>query len=126
MRVMITRPREDAEALAGRLAEDGIESLIEPLLEIIPRADEPLDLDNVQALMLTSANGARALGRATDRRDLALFAVGPATAAAARSAGFATVAVGAVGCVLAGRLADRLGRTTITIASQPETNSLMA
>ncbi len=27
------------------------------------------------------------------------------------------MAVGAVGCVLAGRLADRLGRTTITIAS---------
>ena len=92
MRVMITRPREDAEALAGRLAEDGIESLIEPLLEIIPRAGETLDLDDVQALMLTSANGARALGRATDRRDLAVYAVGPATAAAARAAGFTTVA----------------------------------
>ena len=39
------------------------------------------------------------------------------SAVGARWAGFATVAVGAVGCVLAGRLADRLGRTTITIAS---------
>ncbi len=39
------------------------------------------------------------------------------SAVGARWAGFATVAVGAIGCVLAGRLADRLGRTTITIAS---------
>ena len=35
----------------------------------------------------------------------------------ARLAGFASVAVGGVGCVLAGLLADRLGRTTITVAS---------
>jgi len=32
-------------------------------------------------------------------------------------AGFATVASGGVGCVVAGLLADRLGRTTITVAS---------
>ena len=106
MRVMITRPREDAEALAGRLAEDGIESLIEPLLEIIPRAGETLDLDDVQALMLTSANGARALGRATDRRDLAVYAVGPATAAAARAAGFTTVATAGGDVEALSRLAE--------------------
>ncbi|MCZ6597960.1 MAG: MFS transporter [Planctomycetota bacterium] len=35
----------------------------------------------------------------------------------ARLAGFATVAVGALGCVLAGLAADRIGRTTVTIAS---------
>jgi MFS family permease len=35
----------------------------------------------------------------------------------ARLAGFAVIGVGAVGCVLAGVLADRYGRTTITIAS---------
>ena len=37
--------------------------------------------------------------------------------AAARLAGFATVASGALGCVLGGHLADRVGRTTLTIAS---------
>jgi len=37
--------------------------------------------------------------------------------AAARYAGFAVIAVGAAGCVLAGVLADRYGRTTLTIAS---------
>jgi len=36
---------------------------------------------------------------------------------AARFAGFATIAIGGVSCVLAGRLADRMGRTTITIVS---------
>jgi len=36
---------------------------------------------------------------------------------AARLAGFAMVGIGAIGCVVAGRLADRVGRTTITIWS---------
>ncbi|MDX1672216.1 MAG: MFS transporter, partial [Balneolaceae bacterium] len=35
----------------------------------------------------------------------------------ARLAGFGVIAIGALGCVLAGRLADRLGRTTITTVS---------
>jgi MFS family permease len=35
----------------------------------------------------------------------------------ARLAGFSVVAAGALGCVLAGLVADRVGRTTITIAS---------
>ena len=92
MRVMITRPRAEAEALAALLARRGIESFIEPLLEIIPRPDPMLDFDTLQAVLLTSANGARALAEATERRDLTLFAVGPATAAAAREAGFTSVA----------------------------------
>lgn len=37
--------------------------------------------------------------------------------ASARSAGFAVVAVGALGCVAAGRWADRLGRTRVTVWS---------
>ncbi len=37
--------------------------------------------------------------------------------AGGRLAGFATVAAGALGCVVAGRLADRLGRTAVTAAS---------
>ena len=36
---------------------------------------------------------------------------------AARLAAFSTVAAGAIGCVAAGYLADRLGRTTLTIAA---------
>ena len=35
----------------------------------------------------------------------------------ARLAGFGVIAIGAAGCILAGVMADRLGRTTLTIAS---------
>jgi MFS family permease len=42
---------------------------------------------------------------------------GPGAATAAKLAAFATIAAGAIGCVGAGMLADRLGRTTLTIAA---------
>ena len=44
-------------------------------------------------------------------------AAGVSDQAAASAASFAVVAVGGVGCVVAGALADRLGRTTLTIAA---------
>ncbi len=91
MRVLITRPEDDAQPLARRLAARGIESLVEPLLIIVPVAGAELDLDGVQALLVTSANGARALARAGARRDLPLYAVGEASGASARALGFAAV-----------------------------------
>jgi len=48
---------------------------------------------------------------------IASYEVSGRSVAGARLAGFATIGAGALGCVLAGLLADRLGRTTITIAS---------
>ncbi len=36
---------------------------------------------------------------------------------AARLSGFAVIGIGAIGCVIAGRYADRIGRTTVTIIS---------
>src|SRR5258708_37900290 len=54
--------------------------------------DAPLPRDGVQALLFTSANGARAGAAATARRDIPVFAVGDATAATARKLGFAEVA----------------------------------
>ena len=89
---MITRPREDARDLAEALAVRGVEAIDEPMIEIAPLPADDLDLDGVQAILLTSANGARALAAATRRRDVAVLAVGQATAAAARAAGFAEVA----------------------------------
>jgi MFS family permease len=51
----------------------------------------------------------------------------PGTApTAARLAGFATIAAGAVGCVGAGYLADRLGRTTLTIVAMAISGSCAA
>lgn len=91
MRLLLTRPRDDAEPLAGELRRAGHAVLIEPMLEIRPLPDAAPDLDGVQAVLLTSANGARALAAATARRDLPVRAVGDATARAARRAGFADV-----------------------------------
>ncbi|MDP6786652.1 MAG: uroporphyrinogen-III synthase [Rhodospirillales bacterium] len=91
MRLLVTRPRDDAEALAGPLAALGIEILIEPLLGIRYRDGPPPDLAGVQAILATSANGVRALVRRCDDRDVAVFAVGDATARAARAAGYRAV-----------------------------------
>ncbi len=89
MHVLITRPREQAAELAARLAVRGDTALIEPLLMIEPVAGVEPQLDGVQALVLTSANAAVALGAWAAQ--LPLFAVGTATAGAARRAGCVTV-----------------------------------
>ena len=91
MRLLVTRPREDAEDLSDQLRARGAEPILEPLLIIDPVAAPELDLDDVQALLATSANGARALAAADGRRDIPLFAVGDATARAAVAAGYQAV-----------------------------------
>ena len=95
MLVLITRPEADAEPLARHLAERCIDSLIEPMLVIAAVVGAAVALDGVQALLVTSANGARALAGATRRRDIPLHAVGAASAACARELGFETVSVAA-------------------------------
>lgn len=113
MRALITRPREDAETLAGLLRQRGIEPVIEPMLVVHPLAGAEVDLEGVQALLLTSANGARVLaGRelaaaGTDWRHLRVFAVGNATAKAARDQGFERVASADGDVASLGRLVAR-------------------
>ncbi|HMH65988.1 MAG TPA: uroporphyrinogen-III synthase, partial [Rhizomicrobium sp.] len=88
MRILITRPLEDGQEIAARLAEMGHQALLAPLLT--PRFEdgpEP-DLEDVQAILATSANGVRALARRTARRDFSIFAVGPQTTEEARRHGF--------------------------------------
>ena len=62
MHVLITRPRDQALELADRLAARGDTALIEPLLTIERIAGVVPQLEGVQALVLTSANAAPALG----------------------------------------------------------------
>lgn len=92
MRLLITRPREDAEFLAQRLLGLGHQVVIEPLLDIRFLATAAADVerlqDGVQALLVTSANGLRAFAKCSPRRDLRVLAVGEASAQAARAAGF--------------------------------------
>jgi uroporphyrinogen-III synthase len=91
MRALVTRPSEEAATVAAALATRGIEALVEPLMRVHYRASEVLDLASVQAILCTSANGVRALARASSERGIALLAVGDATAARAREEGFTAV-----------------------------------
>src|SRR5215471_16841225 len=90
-RALVTRPRAEAAELAVALADRGVEAIIEPLLDIRYRNAPPPDLTGVQAILCTSANGVRALARLSGERGPPLLAVGEATAAQAREAGYARV-----------------------------------
>jgi uroporphyrinogen-III synthase len=89
--VLVTRPAGEAGAFAARLSAAGWRPILWPLLEIAPTGDPP-DLAAAQAVLLTSANAARAvtgrLGPPSAPRPRALC-VGAATARAAGIAGFA-------------------------------------
>lgn len=91
MRILITRPKEDAESFAAALVARGIDVTVEPLLTIQPIASPLIDLEGVQAILFTSANGVRCFAAAQSRRDLKVMAVGDGSAAAARALGFAAV-----------------------------------
>ncbi|MBL26472.1 MAG: hypothetical protein CMM50_02830 [Rhodospirillaceae bacterium] len=91
MRVLITRPHDQAQEMASELRSHGIEALTDPVLDIHLRPDPEVDLDGVQAILVTSANGARALAQAVDVRDLPVYAVGDATAETLESCGFTNV-----------------------------------
>jgi uroporphyrinogen-III synthase len=95
VKAVVTRPVEDAAPLIRALQERGIETLLAPMLTIRPVADADRRLHetlaSAQAVLFTSANGVRAFAAASPRRELPAFAVGDATAAAARIAGFRSV-----------------------------------
>jgi uroporphyrinogen-III synthase len=91
LRLLVTRPALDAAPLAKLLEEKGHRVTLEPLLEIAALKDAAVDLSGVQALLFTSANGVRAFAGLCPERSLPVYAVGDATAKAAREAGFAQV-----------------------------------
>lgn len=94
MRLLVTRPEPDAGREAEALAARGHEAVLAPLLKIEFTRDVPLDFAGVQALIVTSRNALRARRELPDARKLPLFAVGEATARAARDIGFANVTTG--------------------------------
>lgn len=95
VRLVITRPHEDAERSASVLRALGAEVILEPLLVVMPAAAADLDLTGVQAFLLTSANGARALAAqlASGAAAFALPAlcVGDQTMRTAQELGFTNV-----------------------------------
>jgi uroporphyrinogen-III synthase len=87
----VTRAQPGAAATAARLRELGVEPIVEPLLEVRAIAGADLDLTGVSALAFTSANGVAAFAARSPERALRVFAVGDATAAAARAQRFKSV-----------------------------------
>lgn len=86
----MTRPQPDADTLAEALRVRGLTPVLCPLMTV-KAFDTPVDLKGVSALAFTSANGVRAYAAVDEHRDFPVYAVGAATAAAARSEGFGRV-----------------------------------
>lgn len=87
--ILITRPEPGASETAARVASLGYQPVVAPMLAIRTlRAPLPPSA-NVQAILATSGNAIPALP--ASHRHLPLFAVGEATAARARRAGFSQV-----------------------------------
>ena len=117
--ILLTRPRAQSEAFAAKLRQALPAPLprivISPLLEIRD-LDASLPLEGVGLILLTSANGARALARATSRRDIPCLCVGERTTHTARDLGFRAETGGAT--------ADDL--LTTLLADPPEETVLHA
>jgi uroporphyrinogen-III synthase len=88
MRLLITRPKDDATAFAATLKTLGHEVVVAPLMQVEIHEGPPLALGGMQGVIATSANGVRAFALRSDKRDIPLYAVGPQTAEAATQAGF--------------------------------------
>ena len=87
MRVIVTRPRAQAEPLAERLRALGHEVVLCPLLEIEPLGERPVEVEGYDWVVVTSANGADELARRRTGTMPKLAAVGPGTADALRAHG---------------------------------------
>jgi uroporphyrinogen-III synthase len=97
-RVLVLRPEPGASATVERARQRGLDAFAVPLFEIEPvewRAPEAASFDG---LLITSANAIRAAGdRLHGLRGLRVYAVGDASALAARDAGFDVAATGDAG-----------------------------
>ena len=90
-RIWITRAQPAADVTAERVRALGHEALVAPLLAVHLLDQVQIDLAGVAALAFTSANGVRAFAEKCPERSLRVFAVGAATAQAARAVGFRSV-----------------------------------
>ncbi|HEX8223614.1 MAG TPA: uroporphyrinogen-III synthase [Allosphingosinicella sp.] len=92
MKLLILRPEPGASETAARALDMGLDPVVAPLFEIRGVDPGPIEPAGYQALLLTSANGAR--HAPPGLTGLPCFTVGERTAAAARSAGFADIRIG--------------------------------
>jgi uroporphyrinogen-III synthase len=93
MKIIITRPEEDAGPLAEKLKHMGHEAIVIPVLDIVPRMGIQIPNRHYQAACLTSANGVRCLRDVSTILELPIIAVGPQSQKAALQKGFTHVAM---------------------------------
>src|ERR1051326_660887 len=94
MRLLVTRPEPDNARTAVTLRAKGHEVVLAPLLHIEAVSDADLGAPPWTAILLTSANGARAIADHPRRAELIalpVLAVGRSSSDAAREAGFVDV-----------------------------------
>lgn len=94
--ILITRPEPEASGFADTLRADhgaGVCVLSSPLMRIEATGALP-QMGCDETLIFTSRHGVAGFCRLTERRDLPCYAVGEATAQAARAAGMAATACG--------------------------------
>jgi uroporphyrinogen-III synthase len=94
-KLLLLRPEPGLSASAERAQALGLEVIAFPLFRVEPVAWQAPDPAEFDALLLTSANAVRLGGSELAKlRDLPVTAVGEATAAAARDAGFRVETIG--------------------------------
>ena len=97
-RLLVLRPEPGASATAERARTLGLDPVVVPLFEVEPVEWEAPEPGGFDGLLLTSANAVRhAGGKIEGLRGLKAYAVGEATAEAAREAGFDIAATGDAG-----------------------------
>jgi uroporphyrinogen-III synthase len=92
VKLFILRPEPGASETAERALAMGLDPVVAPLFVIGAIAGPPVDAGRYDAVLLTSANGARQAPAGLTH--LPCFAVGERTAAAAREAGFDRIRAG--------------------------------
>lgn len=120
----VTRAEPGAAATAQRLKAMGLTPVVAPLLEVRALDAAPIDLAEVCAIAFTSANAVAAFAERCPRRDLRVFAVGDATAEAARARRFERVLsaqgdVKALAAALAARRRELTGVILYPAAAEP-------
>lgn len=110
-RVAVFRPAPGNRATVAALEQVGLAAIVLPLFEVLPIAWLPPDPALHDALLLTSANAVRCAGPGLGAlAGLPAFAVGEATARAARDAGLDVAAAGSDGVAAIVRLAGARGK----------------
>jgi uroporphyrinogen III methyltransferase/synthase len=118
MKVIVTRPKAQAQPLVGRLEELGYDVVECPLIEIVRTSDEPIDCSGYEWAVITSPNGADEVARRARNLPTKVAAVGPGTAETLRRHGIEPTFVASVSTAdhLAGEFPKPDGRVIFLAA----------